>query len=440
MPHSALSRLHATCWHPLSGLFDTVVQRVNGCVHGSTPFDYPAPREPGVVEPSTCCSRASWVYRMHYVSAFALDLLGCLPFDLALDRLASFLCLTIGLAVFENDPGWTSLFSKGWLVTSSAGYGASCLKSWLGRSAQRAARQQQRAADDAPGEPALELQQPHVRRQHVLSVRPGAEEQDEQLLLLQSAPDQLRTEVAVFRALMLYSVPRQHLPALEHTYDIVERRLHKAALGRFDIAIRHYPTIDAFLYAVARSRFLIVVLVSRIVSEQESTGDIVSSFVIERGATGTTWPNLLPVERVCRELTEWNELHDETPVQCIICMEPHECDDHTTVRRLLQAVDFCITFRMTRHELDVAGQEEPPPWLYVNLFAAKFFDECMQGQRIDVAVAAAQRETPLLTDGWVCKFQLYACATDIVRPLYSVDGLRAPERIAGSRRNICILH
>ena len=194
---STLQRFRSICSTHLTAvkdLFDTVIQLANGCILGPTPFDYPASADCAADdlvadEPSTCCSRASWEYCLHYLTAATLDLMGCLPFDSALDRLASFLCLWVGLAIFEMEPGWTSLFSKGWLVTSGAGCGASCFKAWRDRSKKReemAEKQKQlRAADALHAAPTTELQA--QVQQHVVDVQ----EEEEQALLAEARSDEV---------------------------------------------------------------------------------------------------------------------------------------------------------------------------------------------------------------------------------------------------------
>ena len=406
--------------------FDTGVQRVNGCLLGSTPFDYPTSTGPAAGEHSTCCSRACWVYCLHYLAAFILDLLGCLPFDPALDRLASFLCLWVGLAIFEEEPGWTNLFSKGWLVTSGAGYGASCFKAWRDRSKKREeiAHKQQQQQQPQPASPTTELQPQQVRRQHVMNVRAVEEQQqqedEEQPLLAQptTAPSVIRP----LRSLVLHSSPEQ-LPSMNDGLAIVERELAAVVSdGRLALTCCRDLTQDNALNALWRaypSHVLLLLLhCTRVLDE---AGEVVHDWffsVLPSPHSQYHTPCSLAARLLCKTLLMYNERHHSEPIQCVIMPYRREI-----VAELLAAVDFVVM-------LDIREVQQFA-W-----FAAEFHTALLDRLRIDRAVQRAAAHLELVAQEPVQDLvHLFSAAPDIVRPLFGDGSQKNPHRIEHRTQN-----
>ena len=446
---SMLRQLRASCSTYLTSLsdsFDSVIQLANGCILGSTPFDYPASADCAADdhlvadEPSTCCSRACWVCCLHYLLAFTLDLMGCLPFDSALDRLASFLCLWVGLAIFEMEPGWTSLFSKGWLVTSGAGYGASCFKAWRDRSKKReeVAQQRQRAADSEHGEPMPE-QQPQMQQQHVMHVRRAEEEahEEKQALLTQPPSD----EVDALHVLMLRSSHRQ-LPSTSAQLQLHMDKTVRTALQSERLVLSslqdltHERVIDAIRGCCPTH----VLLFDRVVQHERAAPDDSDSDSDEdtrAGGVRSEWsfiidsatiraPDLVSMRAIRLELLAFNEVHSDEPIQCVVLL----CDEDIhaeLVGLVLSAVDFCVAVDVTELTSDACA-----------VFCTLFPLALMEGLRIDHALQRACRgvEAAVQAEEVSDSVGLYSCAKGICRPLYHSGSQRAPPRIEPRSINV----
>ena len=86
------------------------------------------------------CSCTGIKSLLHYLGALLLDIIGCLPFDPAPERLLAFVLLLIAVIPAEVEPsGWSSTLNKGGLVTTAAAYGGTVVKAWKERQEERAA-------------------------------------------------------------------------------------------------------------------------------------------------------------------------------------------------------------------------------------------------------------------------------------------------------------
>ena len=425
MSSSVLQQLGSCCrisCTTLCTLFDSLVQRANGCIYGPPPFDYPTWAPDQLI---TCCSRASWTFRRLYLVASLLDLLGLLPFDSALERFTLVLTLIIGVSIMESDRDWSSTYSNFYAVALGLVIIGSCFKSWRERGKKRHEIRQKLAADamlaavvvhpqQQPQQQQME-QQRHPRRIANEAQVEEVQEEKEALLAaavpVSSVPS--RAVVPRLRSLILSSSPTgwdSWHPAL----TMVGTELSEAEQSdRLSLSYVRQLTDRSTLAHIRSARPTQIVAFMAHVRPDDCRCAVINDMDRQTAS-------FVSMDLIAHELVEFNRSHASEPIQCVMLPNGRAILD-----TLISAVDFCITF------------DVPPchPRAYC-LFLIGFHLALLDGLRIDEAVQRARRDVELSEgNGLSNQFRLYACAPDILRPLYGPNSQKAPARLAARTSN-----